>query len=82
MTTIIPLSNGYQARPEEVAEAITDLANWISDHEERVFECDCDASYESDTNAWNHQDRCASHFIDSALIVLRSTVAYLKGLEP
>lgn len=35
--------------------------DWLMDHmEDAWFTCDCEPSYESDTNAYNHTDDCAS----------------------
>lgn len=36
------------------------------------FECDCEPTYESDTNAWNHKDSCSMWMEDHVEITLKS----------
>lgn len=36
------------------------------------FGCDCDPTYESDTNAWNHKDSCSIWMADHVEITLNN----------
>lgn len=51
------LTPGDRQTVEDAIEGI----EWLMDKvDTSAFECNCDPSYESDTNAWNHTDSCAS----------------------
>lgn len=43
-----------------------------------LFECDCEPSYEADTNAYNHRDDCAGFMEDHASITLDALREWLR----
>jgi len=71
----------YERHPEALLPDVNDALTWLLDHAERYrdfFQCDCEPGYESDTGAWNHDERCASGWEDH-LELLADRVAQLAG---
>jgi len=65
--------------PAQYAAWLIELANWLGEREEELFECDCDAIQESDTGAWIHnENECSSFMWPHADIVLREVAALLQ----
>lgn len=68
--------------PAKMAAWLTELADWLAEHDERIFACDCDAYQESDTGAWVHdENRCASIWGPHADVVLRESARLLAAME-
>jgi hypothetical protein len=66
-------------KPAEYAAWLRGLRTFLAE-KPSIFECDCEPSYEPDTNAWNHADKCATWQEDHADIVLREAADLIERL--
>jgi hypothetical protein len=83
----IKFTNGHSASATETSEYLTNIANWLEDRAETIYECTCE-DYESprgymeyDTNAYIHHEDCPTWQEDNHSIILRSVAAFLKTLD-
>lgn len=58
-------------------DSIIAALEWAS--EKGNFECDCEPTYESDTNYWNHSDNCSMWMEDHIDITLKSMRKYKEA---
>lgn len=77
---LIKLTNGAQVNTVELANQLNELADWLREHSETVYACDCedDGYYERDTGAYIHHRDCPTWLEHHNDILLRSVVAYFR----